>query len=725
MANKIQIKRSKTAGKKPTTLAEGELALNLPDEKLFTSDGAKIIELGKIDYASDAEIMAGTESAHVIAPDELRKASTNGTDVSSVFTEFPLVANGPVRSGGGTIYIDAPANKVAAKNETAIISFGKDNVELTVNTGDTISNVYTKLVNALKTVPDPYPGIKTLKDISKLDNTGTGIYATVGSPLFNTVGKTMTEVIEEVGSAIKIIYEGITTRVNGLTLEITLDSGDNWVAGFGDFNPRSNKWDITGTTGQGSKTLVITFDNYGVAAGDVVGDINDHISCSTLGVTQPGLIIRAVGFLSMNTPIISKKPDPKDFADHLVRLPSSGFITRKLLPNSPETLEDFKKGDPDFIIDGRAAKDFFALREINFYINPTGNDSNDGLSAATPFQHIDKAFEEGANHSKINIYLSKGTHGFTPPSGTNQLQIKCLHHICFSRPDTTEQSTKMIGFIDFDAGTMTLDPSAYPLKSTQLKYSPATNKTDFFKPNSDDIANFAELKKEFSSYIDMTSVTGDYLNLSPNVINIEYVLVINPKFHIGDVGNTSTFLSNCAFVNTNSAGSSLLSFNNTDLTMNGHCIFSNFHNFFIKNGNATIGQLTLFNSSFDAENSKINIIKLNYFGKEIDLINTNVVIKSSFFMDNAGPIKMIGSSFHINETCYIKSHLAKIDMPKMLNMYGSDFFVHKNGEQLEWGNAVDSFSKPIVAHVSIDSAFDATVPFHTVAGSNRFAEYED
>lgn len=49
MANigSFKFKRSKVKNKKPTTaqLGEGELALNLLDEKIYTNDGSKIVEL--------------------------------------------------------------------------------------------------------------------------------------------------------------------------------------------------------------------------------------------------------------------------------------------------------------------------------------------------------------------------------------------------------------------------------------------------------------------------------------------------------------------------------------------------------------------------------------------------------------------------------------------------------------------------------------------------------
>ena len=47
MATTLVIKKSNVAGKVPTTLLQGELAVNLKDEKLYTANGdGAIIELG-------------------------------------------------------------------------------------------------------------------------------------------------------------------------------------------------------------------------------------------------------------------------------------------------------------------------------------------------------------------------------------------------------------------------------------------------------------------------------------------------------------------------------------------------------------------------------------------------------------------------------------------------------------------------------------------------------
>jgi hypothetical protein len=48
MATRFQLKRSTVSGVIPTTIdiANGELAINLPDRKLFTSNGSSVYEVG-------------------------------------------------------------------------------------------------------------------------------------------------------------------------------------------------------------------------------------------------------------------------------------------------------------------------------------------------------------------------------------------------------------------------------------------------------------------------------------------------------------------------------------------------------------------------------------------------------------------------------------------------------------------------------------------------------
>jgi len=81
MSNTIQIKRSSTASSVPTAgqLAQGELAVNLVDKKLYTKDNTNtVIQLNPepppaVTIASTGEAQAGTNNTNVITPLRMRE----------------------------------------------------------------------------------------------------------------------------------------------------------------------------------------------------------------------------------------------------------------------------------------------------------------------------------------------------------------------------------------------------------------------------------------------------------------------------------------------------------------------------------------------------------------------------------------------------------------------------------------------------------------------------
>ncbi len=65
MANPIQLKRSKAAGNKPASLADGEVAVNIPDRKLYVNDGSGNIR--SVDLTGDSEkVASGTPIGNAI-----------------------------------------------------------------------------------------------------------------------------------------------------------------------------------------------------------------------------------------------------------------------------------------------------------------------------------------------------------------------------------------------------------------------------------------------------------------------------------------------------------------------------------------------------------------------------------------------------------------------------------------------------------------------------------
>lgn len=86
MASTIKIKRSSVAGKRPTTsdIATGELALNTTDQKIYSSNGSVVFELG------NAQALANTNSA--ISNLNTNLTSTN-TSIRTLVSDRLQVAN--------------------------------------------------------------------------------------------------------------------------------------------------------------------------------------------------------------------------------------------------------------------------------------------------------------------------------------------------------------------------------------------------------------------------------------------------------------------------------------------------------------------------------------------------------------------------------------------------------------------------------------------------------
>ena len=174
MASKIQIKRTKTPGNKPTTtqLQEGELALNLPDKKIFTNDGTNIIELGKVDYASDAEVAAGTVTDKVISPKGLQSRIINtdvhktvGTTVGNDFVNLDDAIQWVQRSifaPGGHLYLQLD-------NEDHVINVNSSDPDYFGDSLAGFSNVTISIV-AKSFTGTAVPTIKVNPSIGRIRN---------------------------------------------------------------------------------------------------------------------------------------------------------------------------------------------------------------------------------------------------------------------------------------------------------------------------------------------------------------------------------------------------------------------------------------------------------------------------------------------------------------------------------------------------------------------------
>ena len=103
MANTVfKLRRSSVSGKVPntSTLSIGELALNLTDQKLFSSDGSNIFELG-----------SNLTTQFVYSFVSVGNSSVNTVINSSSINVQTIIANGSIGSAGQVLSIEPRAHR--------------------------------------------------------------------------------------------------------------------------------------------------------------------------------------------------------------------------------------------------------------------------------------------------------------------------------------------------------------------------------------------------------------------------------------------------------------------------------------------------------------------------------------------------------------------------------------------------------------------------------------
>lgn len=197
MANTIfKLRRSSVAGKLPntSTLSIGELAINLTDRKLFSSDGTNIFETG-----------SNLTSLSVFSDITVGNSAVNTTINSTALSVKSIVANGSVgsatqvlSSNGSSIYWASPAagsiagsntqiqfNDSGTANATAGFTFDKTSNTLSV--GNTTVNTTANSASVLPGIM--YHNYQTIN----IDYTVANNYsASMVGPVTVATGKTLT-----------------------------------------------------------------------------------------------------------------------------------------------------------------------------------------------------------------------------------------------------------------------------------------------------------------------------------------------------------------------------------------------------------------------------------------------------------------------------------------------------------------------------------------------------
>ena len=197
MANTtFKLRRSSVAGKSPntSTLSIGELAINLTDRKLFSSDGTNIFETG-----------SNLTSLSVFSDITVGNSAVNTSINSTAISVKSIVANGSVGSttqvlssnGSGIYWASPSAGSIAGSNTQiqfndsgaagATAGFTFDKTSNTLSIGNTTVNT---TVNSASVLPGiMYHNFQTINDNYTIAN---NYSASMVGPVTVATGKTLT-----------------------------------------------------------------------------------------------------------------------------------------------------------------------------------------------------------------------------------------------------------------------------------------------------------------------------------------------------------------------------------------------------------------------------------------------------------------------------------------------------------------------------------------------------
>lgn len=210
MASIIQLKRSTTPGSVPAdgTLEHGELALNIPDKKLFSANA--------------------TGNTFTLSGDQYNLTSTNGSDQATITltvdnevlsNDSIIIAAGEgidVSESSGTITI---AGEDASDTNKGVAIFS-DTTDFTVSSGDvSLADTVVKTVasDSGSATPSSH-GFTIAGTANEIETSGTGATITIGLPNNVTIGGTL-----DVTSAAN--FNDTTTSSSTTTGAVIVDGG--------------------------------------------------------------------------------------------------------------------------------------------------------------------------------------------------------------------------------------------------------------------------------------------------------------------------------------------------------------------------------------------------------------------------------------------------------------------------------------------------------------------
>lgn len=159
MASVIKIKRSTTPGSAPSSLAAGEIAVNIPDRLLFVGDGSSIYRIGAqyLSVANAATIyqtkaveraaLANTNASIATQTSRVTLVNTNLTGTNTALRT--LISDRLQVANAATIYQTKAVERAALANTNASIATQASRITL-VNTNLTATNTAIRALDAQK-----------------------------------------------------------------------------------------------------------------------------------------------------------------------------------------------------------------------------------------------------------------------------------------------------------------------------------------------------------------------------------------------------------------------------------------------------------------------------------------------------------------------------------------------------------------------------------------------
>jgi hypothetical protein len=192
MASTIKLKNSNTAGNAPSSLEQGEVAINVADGNLFYGDGSSVLQNFALNHITASGNISGSGTTLITAQDLTLDRQLIVPTIANVNSSTHVTSSGNISSSGNVIGNRLFVQDLSlAKSGTDIISFGTNNIfAANITASGNISSSGTLEGNSLDILNTTFNGntFTTTGDIVLDTNTDIVLDAAGGNIEFKDAG---------------------------------------------------------------------------------------------------------------------------------------------------------------------------------------------------------------------------------------------------------------------------------------------------------------------------------------------------------------------------------------------------------------------------------------------------------------------------------------------------------------------------------------------------------